>query len=235
MLYFTGDLHGEYSRYLCLERYTGEKLTGDDFLFVCGDYGFLFYPVGSNEYTEQQRQLNEIEKLPYTTLFCDGNHENFDLLESYPVEVWNGGKVHRIRSNILHLMRGQVYNIDGTKVFSMGGAYSIDKYMRQSGYSWWSQERPNNDEYKEASANLVAAENNVDIIISHTAPREIIYRMGRVPDMHDAELTGFLEWIMYEVSFKKWYFGHWHIDQVITDKVRAIYFDVVRYEEKGSL
>lgn len=29
---------------------------------------------------------------PFTTLFVDGNHENFDLLNAYPVENWHGGK-----------------------------------------------------------------------------------------------------------------------------------------------
>lgn len=44
--------------------------------------------------------------------------------------------------------------------------------------------------------------------------------------MHDAELTGFLEWIMYEVKFKKWFFGHWHMDRTLDDRFRAMWFDV---------
>ncbi len=234
MIYFTGDFHGEYSRYAYIESDIGKVLTDKDHLIVCGDYGLLFYPPADTAgYIEQQHQLNELEKLPYTTLFLDGNHENFDLIESYPVEMWNGGKVHRIRSNILHLMRGQVYDIDGVKLFSMGGAYSIDKYMRKEGISWWPQELPNNEEYKEATKNLKAVGYKVDVVVSHTAPREMIYRMGKAPDMHDAELTGFLEWIMYEVSFKKWFFGHFHLDQDINDKVRAVYYDVIEYGKDG--
>ena len=31
----------------------------------------------------------------FTTLFVDGNHENFDRLYEYPVEEWHGGKVHK--------------------------------------------------------------------------------------------------------------------------------------------
>ncbi len=234
MLYFTGDFHGEYSRYAYIESDIGKVLTDKDYLIVCGDYGFLFYPPADTAgYIEQQHQLNELEKLPYTTLFLDGNHENFDLIESYPVEMWNGGKIHRIRSNILHLMRGQVYDIYGVRLFSMGGAYSIDKYMRKEGISWWPQELPNNEEYKEATKNLEAVGYKVDVVVTHTAPREIIYRMGKAPDMHDAELTGFLEWIMYEVSFKKWFFGHFHLDQDINDKVRAVYYDVIEYGKDG--
>lgn len=31
------------------------------------------------------------------------------MLEEYPVEIWNGGKVHRINDSVIHLMRGQVF------------------------------------------------------------------------------------------------------------------------------
>lgn len=43
-----------------------------------------------------------------TILFADGNHEQFDALNSYSVDEWNGGKVHIIEPGIIHLMRGQV-------------------------------------------------------------------------------------------------------------------------------
>jgi hypothetical protein len=41
------------------------------------------------------------------------------------------------------------------------------------------------------------------------------------------ELTGFLEWVMYEVKFKKWFFGHWHTDKLITEKFHAVFLDVI--------
>ena len=54
--------------------------------------------------------MDWLEDRPFTTLFCEGNHENFDRLYSYPVEKWNGGNVHKIRPSVIHLMRGQVFN-----------------------------------------------------------------------------------------------------------------------------
>lgn len=227
MIYITGDTHGEIMRFYEAGFEGESNLTKDDIVIICGDFGFLFYPEFRPEYIVQQKELDELAQKPYTILFVDGNHENFPLIYSHPVEYWNGGKVHRIRQNILHLMRGQVYNIDGTKVFAMGGAYSIDKYMRREGLSWWKEELPTNDEYREATQNLREVGNAVDIILSHTAPREIIRKMGKYPDIHDGELTGFLDWIMYEVQFKKWFFGHWHMDKEIDEKFRAVYFDIV--------
>lgn len=220
MIYITGDTHGDPVRFI--ENNMGDnEWTSDDCLIVCGDFGYVFL---DNE--SEKEFLDYLETKPYTICFCDGNHENFSAIFSYPKEKWNGGYVHRIRKNILHLMRGQVFEINGKKVFSMGGAYSIDRYVRKLNFSYWEEEIPNNQEYREATQNLKENNDEVDIIISHTAPREIIRRMGKYPDAHDMELTGFLEWIMYQIKFKHWYFGHWHLDQTFDEKYTAVYFDI---------
>lgn len=221
MLRFTGDTHGEQGRFCNFWAIGEEEWTEKDTLIVCGDFGYIF----KNDSVENIF-LNELEKKKYNICFCCGNHENFDALEQYPIEEWNGGKVHRIRKNIFHLMRGQIYTIENKKVFSFGGAYSIDRYMRTEHISWWKQEIPCNEEYDEATKNLELHNHQVDYIVTHTAPREIVRRMGYYPDAHDAELTGFLEWIMYEVKYKEWFFGHWHRDEQIDVKHRAIWFDV---------
>ncbi len=230
MIYITGDTHGEFSRFNSMLADNGSELGEGDYLVICGDFGFIFYPKGTMRYVMQQEQLNEMEKLPYTVLWVDGNHENHDILSALPTEEWKGGKIHRIRKNVIHLMRGQIFDIDGTTLFAMGGAYSIDKYMRREGISWWSGELPLPQEYREAAANLEKVGKKVDIIVTHTAPTEIIHRMNMEPNMHDRELTGFLEWIMYEVEFKKWYFGHWHYDLEINDKFRGVWFDIIGYD-----
>ena len=76
--------------------------------------------------------------------------------------------------------------------------------------------------------NLFRHHDQVDYILTHTAPREIIRMMGSAPDTHDMELTGFLEYIRHEVTFRHWYFGHWHDDRDITDKDTLLWFDVKR-------
>lgn len=93
--------------------------------------------------------------------------------------------------------------------------------MRKLNFSYWQEEIPTSEEYHKAVKNLELHNNYVDIVISHTAPREIIRRMGKYPDAHDIELTGFLEWVMYQVKFQ-----HWHIDKNTDDKFTAVYFDV---------
>ena len=229
MIYITGDTHGDQLRFIEGNMPGESEWTSDDFLIICGDFGFVF----SDSKIENQF-LYYLENKPYTICFCDGNHENFPRIYGYPEQAWHGGRIHRIRNNIIHLMRGYVFTIDGKTIFTMGGAYSIDKYMRKEGYSWWKEELPSNTEYREAIKNLEEHNKQVDYIITHTAPREIIRRMCKYPDEHDMELTGFLEWIMYEVQFKKWFFGHWHFDREVGEKFRAVWFDVVPVEESGG-
>ena len=76
------------------------------------------------------------------------------MLNCYPIELWKGEKVHRIKENILHLMRGQVFIIDEIKIFTMEGAISIDKEFRVLGRTWWYEEDLSKSEVDEAIANL---------------------------------------------------------------------------------
>lgn len=239
MIHITGDIHGEIYRF-CDYCMPGEsKWTSDDKLIVCGDFGFVWY--NSGDYTGKKSDnmiLDYLASRKYEILFIDGNHENFNEIYKYPIVEKYGGKVHKIRENIYHLMRGEIYDIDGKTIFVMGGAYSIDKYMRKKDISWWQQELPNDKEYKNAITNLEKANFKVDFILSHTAPSEIIRIMGNSPDIHDEELTGFFDWVMYETDFKRWYFGHWHIDKIFELKYknkkkyfRAVFNDVCELDE----
>lgn len=106
---------------------------------MCGDFGVGFW---DGRYWSEETFYDFLSEQKYIVLFIDGNHGNFDKMNSYPVETWSGGKVHKIRNNVIHLMRGEVYCIKGSTIFVMGGGYSIDKYRRTEGVSWWSQEMP---------------------------------------------------------------------------------------------
>ena len=45
--------------------------------------------------------LDKLEEKPYTICFVDGNHENHKKLAEYPEELWNGGRIHRIKKNVI--------------------------------------------------------------------------------------------------------------------------------------
>ena len=164
-------------------------------------------------------------------LFIDGNHEHFDNLESYEVDIWKGGKVHFIEDHIIHLMRGQVFTINERKFFTFGGGYSIDKYLRIEGASWFPQEIPNHGEYEEGLKNLELANHKVDYILSHTCPMHVFNEMG-YDDIGGMEmrLREYLEQVAEETEFSEWYFGHFHEDLTIFDRYYCLYNAIVVIE-----
>ncbi len=223
MIYITGDVHGEYNDFMNRIYKAGVK-TGST-VIVCGDFGLVW----NDEY--HRYFLKILKSQPFKFLFVDGNHEDFDLLYTYPVEEWNGGKVHRISDNICHLMRGQVFEIEGRKFFTMGGAYSIDKAMRREGISWWSAELPTNEEYRTAEENLEKCGYSVDYVITHTIPESAIYRLKKVPADNDRELTGYFEWLYSEkLEFKKWFAGHWHKNTLVNENLQILFDEVQEIE-----
>ena len=93
-----------------------KEMTKDDFVIICGDFGGVWNKGEENK--EETMLMDWLDCKFFTTLFVDGNHENFDRLYDYPVEEWHGGKVHKIRPSVIHLMRGQIFEIDGKSIFT---------------------------------------------------------------------------------------------------------------------
>ena len=124
MIYITGDTHSSFERFNTMIFPEQYEMTKSDYIIICGDFGGVWNK--DEESPKEKWWMEWLEKKPFTTLFVDGNHENFDRLNNYPVEEWNGGNVHKIRPSVIHLMRGQVFTIDGKKIFTFGGAKSQD-------------------------------------------------------------------------------------------------------------
>lgn len=171
-IFVTGDVHGiaEYgaSRFSSRSWPLGRTLTRDDVVIVAGDFGFIWGGSNIDKYW-----LDWFESKPWTTCFVDGNHENHHLLAGLPVREWNDGLVHEVRPHVLHLMRGEVFDIAGTTVLTMGGAASHDKQWRQEGKTWWPEEMPNESEMEHCHASLDRVGWKVDYVVTHEAPVDL--------------------------------------------------------------
>lgn len=235
MIYVTGDTHGFQSRWV---DNIMPLLSRGDILIICGDFGVGFW---NGRYWSEETFYDYIEQQDYQILFVDGNHCDFNKLNSYPVEMWNGGKVHKIRrNNLIHLMRGQVYHIENFTLFSFGGGYSIDKAFRKEGYDWWPQEMPNDNEYNEGLDNLSKVNNSVDYIITHTTSLTNLDKLSKLPyidkdlSIEERPLNKFLDKILSEVSYKHHYFGHFHLDVDISLKETGI-LNKIRVLDTGKI
>lgn len=226
-IYITGDIHGPLSaKRLRSKGPLPKGLTRDDYVIICGDFGLVWYPEDDMRHKEDKWWLDWLEEKPFTVLFVDGNHENHDMLGDMIVDEWHGGKVHRIRKNVYHLMRGQVFNLDGKTFFTMGGAYSHDIEYRIEGISWWRSEVPNRDEREEAISTLDAHGWYVDYVLTHCGPSSALPPCRISDPIMPDEYT---DWLEREVSakldFKQWFFGHYHRTQQMTDRHWCLYGD----------
>ena len=228
MIYLTGDTHIPIDIIKLSSKNfpVGKTLTKDDYVIVLGDFGLYWKKDKTFEYWH-----NILQNKPWTILWLDGNHENHDWIDSMEVSEWHRGKVHKDGS-IIHLMRGQIYEIEKKKIFVMGGADSVDKNSRTPGVSWWAREVPNYAEINEAIDNLMANENSVDYVLTHTCPKKLIKPMFNLtpwPEYNNVEKI--LQTILgMKINFRKWYFGHWHQDVEYKNFV-CLYDKVIKLEE----
>ena len=221
MIYATGDCHGNFRRFQ--PEYFPEQagMTKNDMVIIAGDFGGVWFGDSRDDET-----LDWLERLPFTLAFVCGNHENYDALERYPVAEWHGGKVHRVRPHVLHLMRSQIFELESYRFFTMGGAKSHDTNHRINHISWWRQELPSDEEYSEALQNLERYNWQVDYIITHCAPTSIAL-MGSRHNEAD-RLTDFLQEVRERAKYHYWLFGHYHDNKAIDEKHILLWEQIVR-------
>jgi hypothetical protein len=211
LLTITGDTHGKLDiGKLSDEEFPEQKtMTRDDLVIIAGDFGA---PWKNGEDDTDRAVLAFHESRNYTTLFVDGNHENFMMLATYPEVTFLGARCHQIREHVLHVERGEVIHTAHHRILCMGGACSTDKDLRIPGTSWWSYEVPDEREWQHCRQNLFAEQ--PDLLITHEAPGSVTRRLdSSTPD----EVSGGMEMLLYEIEKNRipvtdWYFGHHHID-----------------------
>ena len=251
MIYITGDTHGLFDRFFEDNFPEGRYLTKSDVVIITGDFGGVWNYGEDNDY--ESVWLNWLNERNWTTLFIDGNHEDFPRIETYPVIERYGAPVHRIRDSIFHLMRGYIYTIENRTFFTLGGARShncavvdpedpdksrkIEEYHKQGisfirtrGSDWWKEEIPSDEECQRALSNLSLYDNQVDYIITHECPAEIAVMMN--PEYGDYPFSQFLSALETTVSYKHWYFGHYHRDIDIDDKHTMLFYEIRKPEEE---
>ena len=228
-LIITGDTHGNpLNRFRSvLDRVKASEeteyaFTKNDLMAVVGDFGVIWGPGTPKQIRTENRILDELEAMPFTTVFIDGNHENFDRLLAFPEEERFGGKVGVLRPSVLHLkQRGHVYDFGGMKTWCFGGGISIDKILRREGTSWWAAEEPSKEEYEYGISQLEANGWRVDMVLTHAAPTRALNALnlkplltkdlGYEPNLYDP-LSPYFEQVTERLDFDRWSFGHYHKD-----------------------
>lgn len=253
-VYITGDIHGDPTRLGVGSFYEQNEFSNnkdENIVIILGDFGIVWNRDGETRH--EKYWLDWLENKPFTTVFVDGNHECHPRLFTYTVKEWRGGMVHEIRPHVLHLMRGEIFNIEDKKFFAFGGASSHDiqdgildyddpdwkqkakkldtkgKYMyRVKGLSWWKEELPTEDEMQHGLDVLKENDNTVDYILTHSPSTSELYLMGGYGLYEPDALTNYLEEVKINVNYKRHFFGHMHVNRAINDKDICLYEQIVR-------
>ena len=233
MIFVTGDCHSEFQKFSTPAFPEQREMTKEDIVIVCGDFGAVWNADGVSN--SEAYWLNWLDEKPFTTVFVDGNHENFDRLNSeFEVVDFHGGKAlafggarsHDIDDGILSWE-----DFDTQEEFKE----TVRKWRKQrkvfriNHISWWAEELPSDEEIQNAENNLAKVDYQVDYVVSHCAPQSIVsWLMGGYtqPD----KLTMYFENLAQRLKFKNWFFGHYHDDRKIMGKFILLYDQIVRIQ-----
>jgi len=234
-VFVTGDIHGNPQLNLSSKDFPeGKDLTKQDVVIILGDFGILWHKFRTKE---EDYFLKWLDDKPWTTLFIDGNHENFDILNTLPQKYIFGSPVGIVGHSIFHLKRGFVYRINKRNILALGGAHSHDRIYRKWGESMWKDEEITDDDIERATQSLEKVAFEVDYIMSHCAPFE--YAKYAIPkefagsfSMDPSEERLSILKNTNDIKFKKWFFGHYHnnIDDPFMNQWTCLYDKVMELE-----
>jgi hypothetical protein len=89
---------------------------------------------------------------------------------------------------------------------------------------------PSDIEYKEGLQNLEKCNWDVDVVVTHMCPSSIlkILKESIKTEVEDDELSKYLEQIKQQLSYNRWFFGHFHQDMELPNNQKLIYKTVER-------
>ena len=227
MIYFTGDIHGDAER---LSKNALSMMENGDTLIICGDFGFLW----DND-RQEQKALKALAKRKYNICFVDGMHENFDILNSYPVVTWNGGKAHKISDNIYHLMRGELFTIEDKTVFAMGGGEDPEMELDENDDVTLHKEIPTSQEMMHGIAAMESCQYKVDYIVTHEPPAKTrdFLLLSSNKSLRVTSLGAYFDALAQQAHFGKWFFGSMHVDRFISGNQIALFRNIVAARREG--
>ena len=177
-IFVTGGIHGDYNIIDARFGDVIDQTNKDNVLFVAGDAGFV------NSYENEESKNKRIEKLnslPFTIIVVLGNHENYDVIESFPeVTIFNGKCYKEDGVDVYYAKNGQIFDIDGIKFFTFNGGLSIDKeqrleYERKYGLKFWWPQEVKCEDFDQAYSLYISK--HVDYVITHDIPKSLFTKL----------------------------------------------------------
>lgn len=218
MIFVVGDIHGQFE---ALQRINRFASPGDTIIQV-GDFS-------TSEYTKMiWEQL--YPRVVCRVLYIDGNHENFDIIDTWPKDG-----LYEVANGLFYVPRGTVMEIEGLRIGFLGGAESVDRYRRNKegeDKTWWHQESILQEDVDRLVQN--AGGLDLDVLITHCPPNSA--KMGFFPKLDTESWDLPSNWTdqscelvdvaMVLTNPKKVFCGHMHKSLKI-DRVQILAIDEV--------
>lgn len=221
--FVTGDKHGDL---LPILQFIWRFDLGEESrIIVCGDMG-ICWRKDKKDFEAQvfnyERNCNGVH-----LYWIDGNHENFDIINSF-----EGGPIYHNSEHIHYISRGTTFSaiINGNKrkMLFLGGADSIDKSRRIEGLSWWPQEQITLE-----NINKVFPE-HYDYVFTHCCPYSYFHKNRGFLCTHGGELRDIthqseemLDLLFDKITYNHHYFGHYHTDMKLDEKHTCLFKDFI--------
>lgn len=235
MIIVTGDLHRDYDIKKLDE--IASISNPPSIVLIAGDFGGIWNQCSKEDdgkiklHKKDVDFIKSLSKYPFKIISCLGNHENYDVINQLPRVDAYGGQIIKLSDNVELLDRGYVYELEGYKFLSVGGAMSMDRRYRIEHKSYWSDETITEADIIKAISSLKAVSSKVDFVLTHTCPSSVLEKelASSINKDHDYECklkfalendpsVKLLESLKQKINFTEWYFGHFHVErEVITE------------------
>ena len=223
----TGDTHGLVKERLRLAQQKCPFLPAETAIIILGDVGLNFY---LNK-TDFKNKIFLNKHFEYTIYCVRGNHEERPenlpgIIKWYDPDVSGWVYIEPEFPKIRYFIDGYEYLINGHSTLVICGAYSVDKEYRLSKMKtgakwtgWFKDEQLTREEISKISFRVIGR--TFDLILTHTCPTsweptdKFIASIDQ--ETVDRTMELWLEGLKDFVYWKKWYFGHYHVDRKMYD------------------
>lgn len=155
-----GDWHGNIAwATRCLQHAAD---AGCPAVLQLGDFGL--WPGREDAYLDRLEAVASAAGV--RLVWIDGNHEDHDSLDRWREKADGSGLV-AMRPHVTWASRGARWRWSGIRFGALGGAVSIDRFLRRAGRNWWPQE-----EVSEADVDRLG-DRPLDVLATHAAPAAV--------------------------------------------------------------
>ena len=204
---FMGDSHG--NAMMIAQAYSLAVQVNADRVVSVGDWGSWPGPSG-DDFVAYCSDSAVSSGIPLYV--CRGNHDDPSRLEYGEAFSWTKEGHKQIAPGVFFLGRTGVWNWDGKWFAVCGGAYSIDKWARKPGISWWNEETITLGDIENLStAREEAGIERVDVLITHDAPTSLPEWEGFIKDDPRSDSSrGMIDLAHIATRPRLQFAGHYH-------------------------